>query len=228
MWASTPLLGSLAEPLLSSATVTAKLPRQTSLQIDPRLIARRLIKDEGARSKRFFWDGRACGTEPFRESSQYRLIEDIWRYRDRLEDSPTWARLNERISEGKAFTRRGGRRFALDTSEKVRDFLYGYRAIMEDMRSNGYRPEKDRDEIGVAIDADGGFLKVSSGKHRTAMAQVLGVPKVPVRVLFVHRTWWHRCYGQVGGAPIAALAQGLAALEKQIPGSVINTTEPTV
>lgn len=215
LWSNRPMFRSLVEPWLQSATVIANLPQQTRLEVDPRSIARRVIKSDRARSSRFFLDAAACRTQPFQDSPQYRLIEEIWRYRDRLEESPAWSRLHDQIRAGTPFTRRGGRRFALDSPEKVRAFLYGYLEIMEDMQRHGYRPDKDKDELGVAIAADGGFLKVSSGKHRTAMAQILGIPRIPVRILFVDRGWWHRRFRQLGGAPAFALEQALAAVEKE-------------
>jgi hypothetical protein len=215
LWATVPMLEAAVEPLLRSATMTATLPQHTLVVIDPRSIQQRLLKPSGGwrhQSLRFFWDDQgAWRTEPFRETLQYRLIDEIWSFRNKLEQSPPWERLMKQIHEGRPFVRRGARYFVVDTPAKVRDFLYGYRDILEDVGANGFKPEKG-EEMGVAIGADGNFLKISGGKHRTAIAQILGVPTIPVRIKFAHRAWWRRQREAFGGSSCHALQQALARL----------------
>jgi hypothetical protein len=44
----------------------------------------------------------------------------------------------------------------------------------------------------VALDRQGKLIKINKGLHRLAMAQVVGLKKLPVRVRAVHRLWWNK------------------------------------
>lgn len=52
-----------------------------------------------------------------------------------------------------------------------------------------YLAEWNEREIGVAINADGSFIRLPGGQHRTAIATVLGLPVLPVQVRLVHADW---------------------------------------
>jgi len=72
-------------------------------------------------------------------------------------------------------------------------------SIFEDIKHNGYRsqadiaraehdPYKGEDEISVCIDRHGEFL-FEDGRHRLAIAKVLGVRRIPVKITMVHKAW---------------------------------------
>lgn len=73
-----------------------------------------------------------------------------------------------------------------------------------DIERNGYmtqqalrrtRPADSRgahDEILVSIASDGSPVLRNAGTHRLLIAQHLGVPEVPVRVMTIDRSWAHR------------------------------------
>jgi hypothetical protein len=67
-------------------------------------------------------------------------------------------------------------------------------------------------DIGVAIDGDGTLVRHRGGKHRTAIAQALGLPSVPVEVRLVHVGWLSRLTARTGLPAHLALAQGLKAI----------------
>ncbi|AHK80567.1 hypothetical protein M911_01670 [Ectothiorhodospira haloalkaliphila] len=94
------------------------------------------------------------------------------------------------IRRGKAFKRKGRRHILIDTETKLLNYMSRYLAIMKDMQTHGYREDADPHELGIAVSAAGELLKISSGKHRLAMAQVLGLTSVPVRVHHISREWW--------------------------------------
>jgi len=84
---------------------------------------------------------------------------------------------------------------------KLLDLLY------KDMKDNGYRSQKEiyrkkydlnylsgrlnrelLDEVTVNIDRNGDLL-LFDGRHRLAMAQILGISEIPVRILVRHERW---------------------------------------
>jgi len=45
------------------------------------------------------------------------------------------------------------------------------------------------DEIRVAIGRDGRLIRCASGRHRLAVAKMLGIAKVPAVVQIEHKAW---------------------------------------
>ena len=103
----------------------------------------------------------------------------------------------------------------LDTPEKILRYLEVYVGFLDSMATEGYRPERTRDEIGVAISRQGRILKINRGLHRLAMAQRVGLPSIPVRVRCVHREWWNKIVDGAWGE--TALARVRAALKDCVP-----------
>ena len=64
-------------------------------------------------------------------------------------------------------------------------------------------------DVGVAINADGELIRHLGGKHRTAIAQALHLPSMPVEVRMVHVNWLRRQVKQSGMPAHEALAWGL-------------------
>ena len=72
--------------------------------------------------------------------------------------------------------------------------------------------ELTESDIGVAVGAKGELYRFGSGKHRTAAAQAIGLPSMPVEVRMVHVSWLRAKIGKSGGSPVEALVQGLRDL----------------
>ena len=73
---------------------------------------------------------------------------------------------------------------------------------------------KERD-IGVAIDAEGGILRILGGKHRTAIAKALKLPWLPVEVRLVHVAWLADQMRATGLPAHQALRKGVGALRER-------------
>jgi hypothetical protein len=76
----------------------------------------------------------------------------------------------------------------LDSEEKVIDYFERQKSIFKDIKNKGYDPSK-ASEIGVAIARDGSLLHYRQGHHTFAMARILGLKEVKVRVRAVHKEW---------------------------------------
>jgi hypothetical protein len=74
-------------------------------------------------------------------------------------------------------------------------------AMFEHIRRSGYRAQagiardeedlyKAEDEISVCVGRHGDLL-FEDGRHRLAMAKILGLPRVPIKITMVHKQW-HR------------------------------------
>ena len=72
--------------------------------------------------------------------------------------------------------------------------------LFQDIKSSGYRsqqeiaqeegsPYKGEDEITVWIDRDG-VLLLEDGQHRLAMAKLLGIDRIPIKITVRHSDWY--------------------------------------
>ncbi|SEK44411.1 hypothetical protein SAMN05444515_10245 [Ectothiorhodospira marina] len=164
------------------------------MTVNPRSVRRRLIKPEAcsrARRRKFFLkEPKGWRKADFRESYQYRLIQDIWEHQVDLAGSSVYQELLGGIRRGKAFHHRTGRRhFVVDTEEGLFDDMSGYLKIMQGMQADGYRIDAAPNELTVTVAANGELLATSGGKRRLAMAQVLGLTRTPTRISHMRSAW---------------------------------------
>lgn len=76
-------------------------------------------------------------------------------------------------------------------------------------------------DIGVAITESGELIRHLGGKHRTAIAQALKLPSLPVEIRMVHTSWLAGEMRRTGLPPHLALADGvrLLAAKGSIPSA---------
>lgn len=72
--------------------------------------------------------------------------------------------------------------------------------------------ELGESEVGIAIGAGGEIYRFASGKHRTAVAQALGLASIPVEIRMVHATWLERQVAESGLRPVEAMLRGVEEL----------------
>lgn len=80
------------------------------------------------------------------------------------------------------------------TEESLKAMFTHLDRIYEDMRANGYRTQEQlggerRHEVTVNIARDGSYIWNGTGQHRLAMAQLLELKQMPVRILVRHKEW---------------------------------------
>lgn len=80
------------------------------------------------------------------------------------------------------------------TEAEVDAYFSELKACFESISSVGYKTQTElrtrrKDEIQIAIGRDGQFIRGGGGSHRFAIAQLLALDRVPVRVSKVHYQW---------------------------------------
>lgn len=145
--------------------------------------------------------GRVAGgewkTKPFRDTSVY--ISARQRYVEGFEWESTmeW---NERVSKIKA----GHSTWGCSTESELREKFYtlddvarsidemGYKTQRELSKQPDYKPPTDDtchpyfNEVSVNIGPNGELIRIGSGRHRLALAQILDVERIPVLVRTRH------------------------------------------
>ena len=117
-----------------------------------------------------------------------------------LEREPFYRALREVVEDGLAWSEttpyRDGK-LSAETQESIRLF----EDIYESVREHGYLSRREMrfmnlpgtgkcgvDEVSVSIDRNGEFL-FCDGRHRLAVAKLLGLPTIPVQVAVRHSEW---------------------------------------
>ncbi len=122
-----------------------------------------------------------------------------------LQGLAVWRGLEQRLCEGLAWedtvlapgrqhvpeAPNVGRRYADLPTVVIAKRLAGLDALATTLRRDGWLPHHDigapfRKEMAVVISRDGRLIRNSSGLHRLIMAHLLGLDRIPCRVLVEH------------------------------------------
>ena len=194
-----PLASQIERLGLPRRPVSAYLGDVLDVQVNPQALSQHVSMVHSFESKaigrrarsQFIWEGDwDIKTFDFKSINRYQFIEDIWRNRNDIAASNAYVELVENLRGGKPF-RSHHKGVLLNSFEKITIYLDQYLAYMKSMKENGFDPSLGKEKLGVAIGRHGQLLKINRGLHRLAMAQVLGLDVIVVRVMGVHRGWWN-------------------------------------
>lgn len=99
----------------------------------------------------------------------------------------------------------------LDSEQAIDQLFEGYVRVFKSMAADGYVADKTVDPICVMVARDGRLIKEEKGRHRLAIAQLVGVERVPVLVRHIHPEWLSAA---VGGDSDPCAANVLHALQQ--------------
>ncbi|SFH70489.1 hypothetical protein SAMN04487959_10848 [Modicisalibacter xianhensis] len=218
-WLTNGFLADQVEEMgLPYRSVDDYLGESLDLRIDPRqLICSLSMKKSFPKSNQrnkaknlFIWKGDwDLVRYDFHKGQRYTFINDIWLNRHALEQSQAYRELVSLIEKGKPFTSHQ-KGLLLNTPDKVLAYLETYVGYMNEMARTGFDNSLGKDRLGVAIDRHGGIVKINRGLHRLAMAQVLGLEEIVVRVRAVHADWWRDVMqGETGEKALQNMAEAL-------------------
>jgi hypothetical protein len=158
---------------------------------------------------------------PLVDIPEQRDMEELVAFGSRYPEMPVFQWMMKRIARGRPVRRY---RMSLDTEAKAHAYFRYFLALAESIRTQGFRRRDDlrgigtpigfgvrgrfalrQREIGAAIGPHGQLLRFLGGRHRTAIAQALGVPAVPVEIRLVHGDWLIEEVRRTGLEPAEAL-----------------------
>jgi hypothetical protein len=204
-------------------------------EIDPSRLEHELVEivDDGSKPVRlshWFLDGGDWTDllRPLRPSEVQLEIDAVFDYEDRLEDSPAFRALLANSEAGRPSKRNG---VSLTSPELIRSYLEQYRDLRRSMEEHGFRrragmppaaarlfsgtavrgeaAERREREVGLAVGPDGTLLRITGGRHRTALAQRLKLPRMPAHVRLVHAAWLQGWVARTALPPGQALVAGI-------------------
>lgn len=121
----------------------------------------------------------------------------------------------------------------LDTEAKVCAYFERFVALFESIAQHGLLPLQEarrlsrkldrpssvrglftswgEKDLGIALAADHGMVLLPGGKHRLAVARVLGLQRIPARVRLLHASWLQQCGPVLPGEWPNTLVRGWTA-----------------
>lgn len=131
-------------------------------------------------------------TNRFVDTDVYKGIRDHFLYGTPWRETQLYHRVVSEMKEGKVCYGCNDQ-VAYDKKCETLNRIY------EDIKQNGYRmqssiateendPYKGEDEISVCIGRDGDLL-FEDGRHRLAMAKILKIERIPIKITTVHKLW---------------------------------------
>lgn len=219
------------------------------IEIDPGRLTHELIDvvDDGGETVRlshWFLDGGDWkgAVRPLRPSEVQQEIDAVFDHDD-LEASPAFRSLLAKSEAGRPAERN---RVSLTTPALILSYLEQYRDLRRSIERHGFQrraavpsataglfagtavrgrtAEAVEREIGLAVAPGGRLLRLGGGRHRTAIAQRLALPRIPAQIRLVHARWLARAMARTGLPPRQALVAGLRSFAPEdaartVPGS---------
>lgn len=104
------------------------------------------------------------------------------------------------------------------STAEIHAYFKNLYALRDSMRRDGYRPSQvsgAEGDIDIRIDRSGQLLKCGQGTHRLAVARILRLPFVLVRIDLIHSRWLDSCVDRYQRPPREALREWLRAAAPQ-------------
>jgi hypothetical protein len=158
-------------------------------------------------------------------------MEAIFQPEDSLQETAAYRQLLSVAALGRPQIHNGVR---LSTPELIRNYFKHYRDLKLSIEKHGFlqrrqvsreissafahnmvrssKAELQEREVSIAISADGEPIRIVGGHHRTAIAQRIGLTRMPVQVRLVHAKWLARQIQQTRLSPAQALIVGIRKL----------------
>jgi hypothetical protein len=148
-----------------------------------------------------------------------RTVIDIFRDGKPPEATPQFVEMIEHVERGIFEWQARGCRSVADVGR----YFDRMRHTFESIRAHGYRSQAElgstnwSDEIKVFVDRNGELHKLQgAGHHRLAMARLIGVPRIPVMVMGVHRCWALQAQARHGTDVVTAVDRALLRLGDEV------------
>lgn len=219
------------------AFAEAHLGRGLQAHVDPAGLDRYLpdVVTDGRRAVRlahWFLDG--CDWSeailPLAGSEVDGEVAALFDHDGRLHQSPAFQSLVARMAEGRPDRRNG---VPLDSLARIEAYFDHYRRLRDSIAAHGLASreavpaaaregalstvrgpgaERRERDIGLAVGRSGRFIRLVGGRHRTAIAQRLKLPRIPVQIRLVHVDWLAGQIEATSLRPDLALVDGIRRL----------------
>jgi hypothetical protein len=163
------------------------------------------------------------------ENPIHERMNQLVHYGPAYREMPSYKRLLTQASRGKP---RICNDVPLDSEAAIDAYFEHYLQLIESIRRSGFLPrtevprltadplvrraktEKEERDVLIAIGPQGELLRLGTGRHRTAIAQALGLERMPVEIRLVHAKWLSKLVERSGKSPLDALVDWFNAAKQ--------------
>ena len=117
----------------------------------------------------------------FAETPLFKAVDAVLTRGERWSEQAFYGEMTSRIKAGTAM-------WGCTNESTFQERLRGIERLYRDIRDDGYRPRHNFDEISVGIGRYGEVM-LYDGEHRLAIATLLQLQSVPVRIIVRHPQW---------------------------------------
>ncbi|MDD3818290.1 MAG: hypothetical protein PHG41_00395 [Actinomycetota bacterium] len=155
-------------------------------KINPELLKYHIADPDSMPGNLFVWAGEwDRDTIPIEEHEKFVMIRELFVENKDYRDTQFYSLAVERMKDGTPL-KRGD--LILDSFENIVLYFEKHKKIFEEIKTRGFDLNL-APEVGVAVARDGQLLHFRQGHHTLAIAKILGVENVIVRIRAVHSIW---------------------------------------
>lgn len=130
---------------------------------------------------------------PIEKSHRFRRLENLFSRLPGYRKSDWYESLRREISSNGVASHK---HFVFHDTDSLDEFFNSYMLpLFKSLKENGFEQRLSPDVPRGIIWSDGSMVKSVHGNHRFVIAQLLGVPEIPIELDAIHRDWWDSTIG---------------------------------
>lgn len=155
-------------------------------RINPKLLKYHILDPDIMPENLFVWSGEwDRDIIPIEEHEKFSMVKELFVNKKDFRDTRFYSLAVKRMNEGKPLQRGNN---ILDSEENIGEYFKKHIRLFNDIKNSGFNLNL-APEVGVVIGRDGRLIHFRQGHHTLAMAKILGVENIIVRIRAVHSKW---------------------------------------
>jgi len=159
-------------------------------KINPKLLKYHILDPDIMPENLFVWHGEwDRDIILIEEHEKINMINELFVEKKDFSNTQFYSIAVNKMNEGKPLQRGNN---ILDSKENIRRYFKKYIKLFNGIKNNGFKLNL-APEVGIVVGRDGRLIHFRQGHHTLAIAKILGVENVIVRIRAVHSLWlWNK------------------------------------
>jgi hypothetical protein len=155
-------------------------------KVNPELLNYHVRNPDILPEKLFIWSGEwDKDLVPIEEHVKFVMIKELFVEKKRYKDTQFYSYAVSEMKKGYPL-KRGN--IMLDSMENINLYFEKHKKLFKDIDANGFDLNL-ASNTGVVVDRNGNLIHFRGGHHTLAMAKILGVKRVNIKIRAVHSEW---------------------------------------
>jgi len=155
-------------------------------KINPKLLKYHILDPDIMPENFFVWSGEwDRDIIPLEEHEKFVMIRELLVEKKDYHNTQFYSLVIEKMNEGKPLQRGNN---VLNSEESIKQYFKKNIELFNGIKNNGFKLNL-APEVGIVVGRDGRLIHFRQGHHTLAIAKILGVENVIVRIRAVHSLW---------------------------------------